>query len=102
MGGYVIPDERESFDLAKIKANIDYYRGKRALSEEQLAERLGVCKSTYISYVDNPRKLYATLIIRLCAILECSYNDLFGVGVEYQTRKRRVVVEEVVRVDQLL
>ena len=100
MAGYIIPTEAETFELAKIKANLIYYRGKAGFNTQQMAEAVGVCESTYISYEDNPRKLYATMMLRICRVLKINYNELFGVNAEYRLAKKRIVVEEVIRITQ--
>jgi len=97
MGAMISPTDEEFFNLAKIPANIDYYRAKAKYSEEMLAEELGISNSTYRRYMNEPRLMQTTIILRLCNALKISFDQLFGLGVPYKVTKIRQIVTQVVR-----
>lgn len=63
-------------DYKGIGSRIRYYRGERKLSQEKLAEKVGV-SSIYISYMENGSRVPSLdLLIDIANALEVSADDL--------------------------
>lgn len=99
MGSMINPTDEEYFELAKLPANIEYYRGKKAMSEEGMAIELGISLATYRRYMDEPRLMQATVLMRLCRILSITFDELFGARTAYKVVKVRQIVTRVARED---
>lgn len=52
-------------------------REGKGLSLEDMAERLGITKTTYYNYESNQRSIPVDMAERIAAILNIKYNDIF-------------------------
>lgn len=59
------------------KLSIKQLRMVRGLTQEQMAERVGVHRNTYASLEENPEKISIGLAKRIAAALEVSPNGIF-------------------------
>lgn len=59
-------------ELRKVREN----RGK---TQQEMAEYLGVSRSTYARYEQDPDRLSVTQAELLCRLLKCSIDSLFHV-----------------------
>lgn len=51
---------------------------KSNLSVTEIAKRLGVHRNTVHGWMRNPQSIKMSHALKLCEILHCSLNDLFG------------------------
>ncbi|MFA5406285.1 MAG: helix-turn-helix transcriptional regulator [Candidatus Nanoarchaeia archaeon] len=58
------------------------YRLKKGLTQEQLAERVGVTRQTIISIENNHYTPSLELALKLAWLFKCSVKALFNVGGE--------------------
>lgn len=52
-------------------------REKRGLTQQEVADELGVSRQTYIRFEKKPEKANVRQARRLCEILSCSYDGIF-------------------------
>ena len=62
----------------EISERLREAREAKGWSQSQLANRLGISQQMYHPY-EHGRELKSGMIIKLCAVLECSPNWLLGV-----------------------
>lgn len=69
---------KQSFlDGTEIANNIRAERNRAKLSQEFVAEELGVTTKTYISYEKDARAIGATMLYKLSIIFDCNVNAFF-------------------------
>ena len=62
----------------KIGANIKAIRKSRGMTQEQLAEKLGVVKATISSWEIDRTQVKMENVVELCEALGCQSDDLIG------------------------
>jgi putative transcriptional regulator len=60
-----------------LKNNLKMMRGEKKLSQQQLAELVGVSRNTISSIETGQFNPTAKLALVLCIALECKFEDLF-------------------------
>lgn len=60
-----------------IADNIRAERNRSNLSQENVANQLGITLRTYVSYEKNAKNVEATTLILLSKILGCDVNDFY-------------------------
>jgi putative transcriptional regulator len=60
-----------------LKNNLKIMRGEKKLSQQQLAEMVGVSRNTISSIETGQFNPTAKLALVLCIALECKFEDLF-------------------------
>lgn len=68
--------QREEIGKA-IADNIRAERNRANLSQENVANQLGITLRTYVTYEQNAKNVEATTLILLSKILECDVNDFY-------------------------
>lgn len=64
-------------DIVKIGDRIKAFRKKLSLTQEEMADKLQIPRSTYANYESNKREPNTTIIYKICEILDISVNELF-------------------------
>lgn len=64
-------------DGKTIASNIRAERNRKKLTQESIANKLGVSTKTYISYEEDAQSIKATTLYKLSLILECSVNSFY-------------------------
>ncbi len=57
-----------------------YYRVRKGLTQQKLAELSGVSRGTICSLERSGRWPSPGVAVRLCRALECSFEELFSLG----------------------
>lgn len=65
--------------------NLKYARERRGLSQKEVAEGIGVAKSTYSLYESGNREPNVQTIKKIADFLNISADDLLGISEEPQT-----------------
>ncbi len=60
-----------------IANNICAERNRARLSQEEVSEKIGVSKKTYIDYEKNANLMKIETLIRLAEVLGCNINDFY-------------------------
>lgn len=63
--------------LRYISNNIKSFRVKSGLTQEKMAELLGVSRVTYCDYEVNPQKVKIETFQQIADILNCNLSDFF-------------------------
>lgn len=63
--------------LEYVSNNIKMYRVRLGLSQAEVAEKIGVTRSTYCHYEVNPQKLNVGRFMKLADVLKCNLVDFF-------------------------
>ena len=61
----------------EIANNIRAERNRAKLTQEYVANELGITAKTYISYEENAQSIKATTLYKLSLILNCSIDDFY-------------------------
>ena len=69
--------EYHLLDGKEIANNIRAERNRARLSQEEVAEKLGITTRTYISYEKDARAIGATMIYKMSLIFECNVSAFF-------------------------
>jgi len=59
-----------------ITANIKIQRFKKDITQEQIAEKLGVSKVTYNTWENNPNDI--SKLYKIAQVLNCTLEDFFN------------------------
>lgn len=62
-----------------MQNNIETLRKLNGLSQQQLANKLGVSVSTIYAYEAGSRRLYDKMIIKLVDLFECTADEILGI-----------------------
>lgn len=89
MGRMIRPTPAEEIKLLQIPAMIRYYMKRDGVTDTEVSEHLKVSYSTFQNYMEDPRLMQATIILRLCDLFQTTPNELFGGTVAF-LRVRRV------------
>ena len=65
--------------------NLRYAREQKGLSQKDVAEKIGVAKSTYSLYVSGNREPNVQTIKKISDVLNVSADDLLGINSEPTT-----------------
>lgn len=65
--------------------NLKYAREKKGLTQKEVAEGIGVAKSTYSLYESGNREPNVQTIKRIADLLNVSADDLLGINENMQT-----------------
>lgn len=66
-------------EIIKIGDRIKSYRKKLKITQEQMAEKIGLPRSTYAHYENNTREPSSDILIKIADILDCKLYDLISV-----------------------
>ena len=69
--------------MNEVGKNLRHWRINKGLTQEQLAEQLNICRSVISDYENNKRELHASIIIKICKILEIDANVLLGTEMKH-------------------
>ena len=69
----------------KFNENLKVAREKRGLSQKEVAESIGVAKSTYSLYESGNREPNVQTIKKISDLLSVSADDLLGIDEDEQT-----------------
>ena len=65
--------------------NLRYAREQKGLSQKDVAEKIGVAKSTYSLYESGNREPNVQTIKKIADVLDVSADDLLGINSEHTT-----------------
>ena len=86
----------------RIGRNIRAFRLQRDLTQEQLAERSGICPS-FIGHIERgTRKLSVDSLCKIAGVLGCSVDALLEVAVEENEKKQQSAREILRHMMQIL
>lgn len=68
----------------KFNLNLKYAREKKGMSQKDVAEQIGVAKSTYSLYESGNREPNVQTIKKIAAVLDVSADILLGINEDYQ------------------
>ena len=63
----------------KVGKNIQRARKDRGLTQQQVAERMGILQPAYARYENGTYELDYNKIVLLCEVLDIAPNELFGI-----------------------
>ncbi len=75
----------------EIAANLRYFRKRSALSQQQLADLLGVKFNTVSSWENAKNSIDIEILFRMCEIFNCSVNDMYGKFANTQTEQDKKI-----------
>ncbi len=65
------------FELMEdIGINIEHFLNERGMKQKQLADKVGVSKSTISAYINGERLPSIVTLINICYALDCEIEDL--------------------------
>lgn len=62
--------------MIKIKLKISALRANLGLTQNEMADRLGISRSTYIDFEREPYKYPIKYCIELCEMTNCKLDDI--------------------------
>lgn len=60
-----------------IACNIRAERNRKKMSQEVVAEKLGITRETFISYEEDAKSIKATTLYKLSRIFDCKIDDFY-------------------------
>lgn len=69
----------------KFNENLKNVREQKGMSQKDVAEKIGVAKSTYSLYESGKREPNVQTIKKIADVLNVSADDLLGIGDDSQT-----------------
>lgn len=64
-------------DGKKLANNIKAERNRADITIDEVAEKLGICRATYISYEKDASGVKASILIQLSYLFDCDINMFF-------------------------
>ena len=61
-----------------LRKNFKSLRVKAGLKQEDVANRLGLYRTTFVKYENNPKSIPIRLLLKLRFIYNCDYNAFFN------------------------
>ena len=84
-----------------MKNQIKFYRNKRNLTQEQMANMLSVSRQTYINYESGEAEPSFETLIKISSILKTSIDDLLGNEI-YPSERDNTKVRLIEDIDEVL
>ena len=84
-----------------MKNQIKFYRNKRNLTQEQMANMLSVSRQTYINYEFGEAEPSFETLIKISSILKTSIDDLLGNEI-YPSDRDNTKVKLIGDIDEVL
>lgn len=93
----IIREKEKSGDNMKTKFNeyLTKFRKQHGYTQYEMAEKLGISRSSYTNYESGNRAPDYEVVGKICDILDCSMDELFGRQRKYVT-DRNVIREDIV------
>lgn len=63
--------------LKFISNNLKSYRVRAGLSQDEMADKLGISRATYCDYEVNPQRVRIEIYKRISDIVGCKLSDFF-------------------------
>lgn len=67
----------DSLSIQLLRNNLRAYRVKNDLTQDNVADRLGVCTDTIKNWERNPNKMTFEKLVRLANLYKCEVKDFF-------------------------
>lgn len=67
-------DEMDKYIGAKFR----YYREQKGLTQQDIADKLGVTKTAVSNWETGDRAMYLSIAKRYCKVLDISISDIFN------------------------
>ena len=66
---------------------IQHFRQENGLTQEELAEKVGLSRGAITLIEQGKRKVTAEELIKFCQVFNCSYNDFFSIDTSNEKNK---------------
>ena len=61
-----------------VKENLKYFRKIKKLTQDEIANKLGISRSCYANYEQGIRQPSIDIFRNICIILECTSDEILG------------------------
>lgn len=73
-----------------FKNQLKYYRNIHKLSQEELAEKIGISRQAYSNYEQGIREPNLDILRRLCIIFDCTADKLLEIETVAERKKIQI------------
>lgn len=73
-----------------FKNQLKYYRNIHKLSQEELAEKIGISRQAYSNYEQGIREPNLDILRRLCIIFDCTADELLEIETVAERKKIQI------------